>query len=132
MVRGELGLEVSRATPMRSFHGVNNFPWGRPMPIRTQPDPHPKRRRPWLWALLSVPGVLVLLVAGLGVWGCLGYRHYTFGRHAVWFGRHRGNLPTGLYPPLKVPGFGFLLLIPDTLGGGNYEVSWSPSWPPKP
>jgi hypothetical protein len=38
------------------------------MPILAQNDSHPKRRRPRLWVLLAVPGLVVLLLVGLVAW----------------------------------------------------------------
>jgi hypothetical protein len=37
-----------------------------PMPILTQPTPPSQRRRPWLWMLLGVSGVVVLMLVALG------------------------------------------------------------------
>jgi hypothetical protein len=38
------------------------------MPILTQPASRSPRRRPWLWVVLVVPGVLFLLLVGLVAW----------------------------------------------------------------
>jgi hypothetical protein len=38
------------------------------MPILTQPDPHTKRRLPWLWALLAAALTVFLSLTGFVLW----------------------------------------------------------------
>jgi hypothetical protein len=94
------------------------------MPILTQPDPHPKRRRPWLWVLVAVPMVLMLL-GGLVAWCC--HRGMFFGTPTHWVAF--GNtpwIPQRFPPPDTPPGYGYWLIkLPGGRETGWYTIIWT-------
>ena len=55
------------------------------MPLLTQPDPHTKRRRPWLWALLGMLGAVLALLVGLFGWSWFRPVELRFLDHGVMF-----------------------------------------------
>lgn len=57
------------------------------MPILTQPVSRSPRRRPWLWVLLAVPGLVFLLMAGLVGWSWFRPVKLAYGECEVAFGR---------------------------------------------
>jgi hypothetical protein len=101
------------------------------MPILTQPDPHPKRRRPWLWVLLGVPGVVLALLVGLVAWswekpvllGNVG-RGISFSRTSQELAPFSSHSAAG-YAWLHQPGFGWCAIkLPGGPKSGWYGVFW--------
>jgi hypothetical protein len=63
------------------------------MPILAQPNPHPKRRCPWLWGLLGGPGIVFLLVTGVMAWSWNHHIAFQVGRILVLVERSERSSP---------------------------------------
>ena len=96
------------------------------MPILAQPNPHAKRRRPWLWVLLGGPGMVLVLLLGLVAWSWDHPRRLGLG----------GERGVSLYRSAGIDSFSDAssaswnrdgqvfcsIPIPSWLGGGYYGV----------
>jgi hypothetical protein len=99
------------------------------MPILIQPTPASQRRRPWLWALLGVPGVVGLLLTGLVMWSWDHPVKGTFGRTKISFGRAAMSQSVITTPTWDFGATGGFVVAP-VPGDSNrsinpYVVDWS-------
>jgi hypothetical protein len=98
------------------------------MPIITEPNG--KRRRTGLLALLAIPGVILLLLAGLVAWSWgqpvhldIGAGTIRFGRTPVWQDFH---FAPGFFPQSAQSGY-VAVDVPGTLDvpyGSPYVIAW--------
>jgi hypothetical protein len=57
------------------------------MPILTQPTPASQRRRPWLWVVLGLPGMVLALLVGLVAWSWDHPITFAAGKTTIGLGR---------------------------------------------
>ena len=107
------------------------------MPILTQPTTPPAYRRPWLWVLLGVPGVVLVLLVSLVAWSWDHPVEYITEQCGLCFGGWNARTTAEweiLYPGTVGRGnWGkFVFVLPDH---SLYLVIWREDWqspPPVP
>lgn len=92
------------------------------MPLLPEASP-PKARHSWLLALLGLPGVLVLLLAGLVAWSWNQPVELSFGQSYLRWGFRDSRR---VQPGMSLGAGGYVAVaFPDFLGGGIYAVDYS-------